>query len=315
MSDSSTQKQDATSVDRRPRTRTSAAVMILLSLCLLIGVVMGSVGYFRSRYSHIATRQQQLMQQLQELHAGWVQKDAQIAALQTRLSALQSEQAHRPVRWVRAEVHYLVWLADYTLRVTHQISTARTLLHMAREKIMTLRSPEWLKRQKILDQAIIALQSYAARLSKHHMIARLETLAEQIHQLPYPHPPIVRTKAISSPQHTEGAWWAQIRAWLSRAFVVHYDKSKDPTGFEPHQWRMIRQALPVQLTQAEWAVLHGDQTIYQWALKRARTWIQRVYDPRVASVQAILSELQTLEARVIQPPALPQLRDFLHISG
>jgi uroporphyrin-3 C-methyltransferase len=100
-------------------------------------------------------------------------------------------------------------------------------------------------------------------------------------------------------------WFARARAMLSRALAGFLEVRKlddrGATVVTVNEQLMRRQHLQLLLFAARTAVARHDRDAYGSALAAARQWLTEFYDMNGASTQALLKEIQLLEAIDIDP--------------
>ena len=97
---------------------------------------------------------------------------------------------------------------------------------------------------------------------------------------------------------------------LKEVVVVRHIEQPVAPLLPPQQQVYLTQNIQLQLSCAQWALLHQQQQVYQQCLAQANGWIAQYFvqsAPATQSVLAALTELRKVDAK----PALPDLSQTL----
>lgn len=252
-----------------------------------------------------ATSLEQLQQEVQQL-----QKQQAVMAAQLAGNGNQ--------HWLLADAMYLTRLASDQLQVNHDPQMALKLLRMADQRVAMLTGSQYTPIRHVYAQDIMQLQ-LVPTVDVGGLVAKLIALSEQISKLPLVQPTLAMpTAAPATPAATAETenlrWWQKL--WLKvkqelRALVIvrHLDEPVTPL-LSVEQQSDVNQQLATLLQQAQWAVLHQNQQVYQLSLTQAAVLVKRYYALNQQATQVILQQLSDLQATNIAPQ-LPDLSNAL----
>lgn len=211
------------------------------------------------------------------------------------------------------EAHYLVQLAYYNLQFTKDINSALLLLQVADQKLAALSDPKLLNVRQLLAKNIESLQALP-KLDLAGILSRLNALQLQMTQLPILMPSIKSTSVIKDESDNNLPAWRKAlhHSWetLSRLIVIQKNNQAITPILATEQQAYLQQNLQLQLQQAQWAVLHGQQNVYITSLKQVQNWIQRYFAQNATVTQATLQGITELLQINVQP-VLPDISKTL----
>ncbi len=210
--------------------------------------------------------------------------------------------------WVLADASYLTRLANYQLQINQNVQTAIKLLQTADRRIASLANPQYQPARQILANNILQLQSLPD-VDIGGLIARLIATAQQVPNLNMEQPKLVESKMPLLASSSQSVWRTALdRTWYSLKELIVIRRLKNP--IEPllteDQRINLNQHIAALLQQAQWAVLHHDQKVYQLSLVQAQDMVSRYFIINQAATKAILVNLAQL-ADVNVEPSYPDL--------
>ncbi|HYW04160.1 MAG TPA: uroporphyrinogen-III C-methyltransferase [Gammaproteobacteria bacterium] len=257
---------------------------------------------FRSRIGSL----QQDVQQLQQ----------KLGATRDRLQNLEALTNGGRQAWQRDEVAYLLRTASQTLQLRHDPAAALQALQLADQRLKQMGDPRYLPVRKAIADEMTALRA-VPRPDVTGMAMQLDSLSRHAQEWPLANPARPRPPGTAGSPATPsaaGPWWQ--RAWQSvvgvfRQMVVirHHAKPIQPL-VPPEEAQLVRGIAALRLDSARSALLRRDAKLYDAQLASARSWIERYFDHKAASVQAALAGLQKLQAAKLAPK-LPDLSGSL----
>ena len=245
-----------------------------------------------------------------------------IAALETRVSAFQAQQAsldalYRDLAPSRdelalTEIEQILVLASQQLSLAGNVQAALTALQVADGKLAQLDRPQFGALRRALAKDIEALKAVpyidvtGIAIKLDQVIAAVDTLplARDERVAPPPSPP---------PAAAEPAWrrlltdlWAQVHD------IVRIEVSNQPAAplLTPSQAFFLRENLRLRLLSARIGLLSHNERTFKADLHDAIAWLDRYFDITSHPVQSALATLAQ-QSQVTMPHAMPTLADSL----
>ncbi|WP_203143639.1 uroporphyrinogen-III C-methyltransferase [Marinobacter mangrovi] len=221
--------------------------------------------------------------------------------------------------WLLAEAEYLLRIANQRLQVEKDYRGALSALKAADDVLEKTDDPGSYPVRKQVAQEILSLKSVAG-VDKTGLYLQLEAAIDSIGKLndsalamdasaDY-------TQTMSQdPDKTDerGALakgWAHIKGTLSEAIAIRrLDEPVKPL-LSPDQSAYVRLNMRLMLEEAQLAVLRGNQTLYNQALKKATDWLNTWYDGSHSKVVGLRDTLGELSGKDINPE-LPDISQSL----
>ncbi|MEQ5836638.1 uroporphyrinogen-III C-methyltransferase [Marinobacter sp. NFXS9] len=221
--------------------------------------------------------------------------------------------------WLLAEAEYLLRIANQRLQVEKDYRGALSALKAADDVLEKTDDPGSYPVRKQVAQEILSLKSVAG-VDKTGLYLQLEAAIDSIGKLSDSALAMDAsadyTQTMSQdPEKTEerGALakgWAQIKGTLSEAIAIRrLDEPVKPL-LSPDQSAYVRLNMRLMLEEAQLAVLRGNQTLYNQALKKATDWLNTWYDGSHSKVVGLRDTLGELSGKDINP-ALPDISQSL----
>lgn len=221
--------------------------------------------------------------------------------------------------WLLAEAEYLLRIANQRLQVEKDYRGALSALKAADDVLEKTDDPGSYPVRKQVAQEILSLKSVAG-VDKTGLYLQLEAAIDSIGKLSDSALAMDAsadyTQTMSQePEKTEerGALakgWAQIKGTLSEAIAIRrLDEPVKPL-LSPDQSAYVRLNMRLMLEEAQLAVLRGNQTLYNQALKKATDWLNTWYDGSHSKVVGLRDTLGELSGRDINPE-LPDISQSL----
>jgi len=300
----------------RPRSWLWLNIVLIVLMFLLVGA---GVGFYYAKV-------QQMTQTITQLHAQTLRVEQAHAVEAAGLSELQKtvtdqasqlQQQERSLQhlalyeqqrqWRIDEVRYLINLANTSLLYSHDAKTSYQLLGQVHTLILAMHDVS----MGILDEAVLSDMKMLAALTLQdvsQLFLQLATLDQAIDGMPLLGSSF--TEESDSPEDMPAVvhtWKDRLKQTLHQLqYVIDVRKTVDSLSplIAQKQGEYINQYLHMQLGQAQWAVLHNDNTIYQASLEQANLWINRYFVILNPQTQEVLSALSALQAIDIRFPAV-----------
>jgi uroporphyrin-3 C-methyltransferase len=221
--------------------------------------------------------------------------------------------------WLLAEADHYLRLAEQHLLLTRDVVGARTLLEVADRLLAAHGDNRLLPLRQALAHDRLALNA-ALRVDVPGTYLRLGALSERLAQASMPMladeraqtrgqvTPAMLVAATSNNASLFDQGWARLRGLVT---VRHYEEPVRPLLSDAER-ALVREALRLDVAQAQLALMRGEPEIYRHSVKTARERFARYY-VRLAQpeYQGLLKELDSLAALDVKP-AMPDLRASLH---
>lgn len=262
------------------------------------------LGVIEARVTEMRRQQQRLLDDL-------TLKGRQVDELGARLArvdaSLSVEQRHA---WLLNEADHYLHLAQQHLQLTRDIAGARTLLEVADRMLASHGDTRLLPLREAIARDRLALVE-AQGMDLPGLYLRLGAVSERVAALQVPAEGGGRGRAggeVVPPAPADAAspldaGWARLRSLVT---VRRYDQPLQPLMSDADR-ALVREALRLDLSQAQLGLLRGEPAIYRGSLAAARGRLDRYFAqlPK-AEFQALQRELDALAAVDIRP-ALPDL--------
>lgn len=220
--------------------------------------------------------------------------------------------------WLLAEADHYLRLAEQHLLLTRDVVGARTLLDVADRLLAAHGDNRLLSLRQALARDRLALTA-ALSVDVPGTYLRLGALSERLAAVSMPmladdraqtRGEVVAVPAAGDPAGVSlfDQGWARLRSLIT---VRHYEEPVRPLLSDAER-ALVREALRLDLAQAQLALMRGEPAIYQQSLLAAKSRFTR-YFVRLsqAEYKGLLAELDSLAAQDIRP-ALPDLRASLN---
>lgn len=296
------------STPRRPRS-VAGGLALLLSLVALIG--LGYVWYLLSYKAHIVGLD--VTKSFEAQSGALVQLNTKIAALDARQAAnrkaikgLAEREAslattNRPGQhWrVRAAADLLL-IANDQLRFQHNVPLALLALQQAQRELRRQGDPRLIPVRKAILQEVLRLKT----LRRQHtstLALELVALAHAARTLPLAVPRAFGTTHPPAAKAAPTPFWRRAADGIWRDFTGLIRISKAPVHeralLAPKRAYFVRENVVLRLYGAQLALLEHRPVVVNANLAAAARWINRYFDVKARSSQAVLAKLHDLQQR------------------
>lgn len=264
---------------------------------------------------------QQLTQQFVQLQNQLLQQQNTVSEMQTSVQKLIQNQPGTNRVWTLAEVNYLVNLAHLQLQYNHSTAGAIILLQEANQRLSHLVDPSLSPVTQAINSALTKLQSLP-EINLVDILNRLNKLHESVNLLEQVAP--IQTAATTNNATTTNAtaehisWWKKITHTVTNSFkqlvVINYHNKPLPQFMPPEQQLFLQQNIQLVFEQAQWAVMHNNQTVFENSLETAKNWIKQNYIQDAPNTKAFLQEINSLQSIKLQQP-YPDLTTITNLTN
>ncbi len=258
---------------------------------------------------------------VQSLEKGLNDKIAgQTAAFQQGIKKLRTELstalASRRRSWAPAEAAYLIGIANDSLQLRRDASTAVAALSAADQRLQRLGDPAFAKTRRLLADEMTALLA-VPKVDIGGAAMALSTAEEHLADLPLVKPasPAESGKQTAeSSTRAETGWRGYLQGiWqvLKELVTVRRRDVNDQPLMAPAQQRYLTQNIQLKLETARLALLRRDDRTFHASLAQTQAWIRKYYQSGEAAVSDLLRSLETLDKLQLRPE-LPSVSESLN---
>ena len=232
----------------------------------------------------------------------------QVQDLSTALADLHGRSEGPQRAWSRAEALFLMEIAQRSLVLDRDVTTAIAALESADSRLASVRDPALTAVRQQLALELQALRAVRV-VDRTGVLARLSALETETLRLPVVGILARESDAVADEALPQG-FFARARAIIGRSLthLIHV-REVDRRGSSvvtTDEQLVRRQHLQLLLFSARTAVVRSDATTYRGALAAARQWLGESFDMAAPATQSILKEIQLLEVIDIDP-TLPSI--------
>lgn len=317
-----------------PAPRSNALAWLALLLALLAGAAAGWT-YWQQRQGNaveggadsgmsealaqLSSENRRLLERLQTLESNVPDQ----RPLRAAITDLQAEQQKHAVRLERlqgdgrrelrlAEAEHLLRLASLRLSALQDVDSAVALIEGADTVLREQDDPTAFAARRELTRALEALRT-RPQPDRTGLYLKLAALRDEAFALTDSVPEFQRRPAMV-PEGSESGHWARWWEQLSSYVRIEFDAEQDIRPLLAGQsLAQVRLALGLALEQAQWAVLNGEEKVYQEAMDQAREVLESHFSENRPQVEALSQRLKTLAEEQISfaaPDITPALEAF-----
>ena len=214
--------------------------------------------------------------------------------------------------WSRAEALFLMEIAQRSLVLDRDVTTAIAALESADSRLAAARDPGLTSARQQLATDLQALRAVRVP-DRTGLLTRLSAAEAEALHVPVKGLIAIERESNNAEDLPTG-WFARARAVLRNALAglirVRSVDERSGSVVTADEQLVRRQHLQVLLFSARTAVVRHDATTYRGSLASARQWLGEFFDSDSPTTQALLREIQMLEAVEIDP----RLPDISHTT-
>jgi len=216
--------------------------------------------------------------------------------------------------WQLAEAAYQMRLAHLRLEVMQDIDSAERLLKNADELLAALQDPASLATRKRLAKALQQLK-VLSKQDRSALYLKLSALHSEAAILSNSLPTFTPSEITANIDSEPASYWQQWRETLAHYVRIDFDAAAQDIRplLAGQNLAQARLAFALALEQAQWALLHRQQAVYEQALTQASDVLKLAFNPQEASskqLQQRLHELATASVATPMPDLAPLLADM-----
>ena len=209
-------------------------------------------------------------------------------------------------------------MANLNLRFEHNIPKAIALLKTADSHLRSSDIQNIINVRKILISDIVALQAIP-KVDTSGLYLYLQSIGDQIDRLPlvnidYVSAAAASKNAAAKKQADLSSWKKALTAsWqgIKQVLIIHHYKKSIRPVLSVKQRALLVLNLHILITQTQWALLHGQNTIYLSNLKHIQNKIKQHFLHTNIAIKQILVSLTEL-GKIKIAPKVPDISDSVH---
>ena len=239
----------------------------------------------------------------------------QLLNLENKLSQIMQHTHNINRQRDLSEAGYLIHLANLQLTVNQDPKTALKLLTLAKNTLRQINDSSVFNIKHSVTNDIAKLTSLP-KVDITRIVLQLNRLNQQIQSMPFIEPTTftpVKTITKKDEKTSDNHWYDAILTKLSglkELVIIRHVRKPIMPLVSPKQERFIKANLQTKLMQAQWAVMHRNNTLYQNALQQVVDWLNS-YWPNKKTITPVIKRVTALQKNNISPP-LPNLQNSLN---
>ena len=258
----------------------------------------------------------QIDQSIQKSEAQLQQQQNQLAAslnaTQAKMQELINLSGKNQAAWVLGETEYMLRLANLDLTIGGNITATVHLLKLADERLAQLSDESINPVRAAIANDLATLQA-VKQTDVAGLVFKIDALNQQIENLPgTPSKMLAQNMQNTNAKPTQAAaktWKDHMNNALDSFksfFVIRHTDQKQAPLLEPKQVIFLKENVRLKLSQAEWAAMHQDQSLYLSSIALAEKWLNGYNEGDMNAKQEIISALDQLKTMNVKP-ALPNI--------
>jgi uroporphyrin-3 C-methyltransferase len=221
--------------------------------------------------------------------------------LQTQhFQASLAEHNYQTVDWHFQKARYLLELAEINLHWSKDHQTTVSLLHQADGILANIQDHNLFPIREAIAKEITSVNALPKK-DLTGVLARLTALENEITELPLKSALLSLNDlpAHQTPQKNASSWQNHFSAtlmFLEKLVVVQrHDEEVLPIPSKFYE-SILREAIRLNIEEAQWALLQNDEAIYQFSLTQAIKNLLRCFQASDAKTNVFRKEIQSLQA-------------------
>lgn len=230
------------------------------------------------------------------------------AALRAALAEVSRQAPPSTGEWQRAEIQYLLRIANHRLLMERDAAGALTLLQAADAVLQQLDDFSLHEVRARLADEIAALESLEG-IDLEGVFLRLETAKRDLDTLPLKVPEYIEAGPAEPPQDTGPL--AALQGHLDRYLRFRRFEGAVKPLLAPEEAVYLALNLRLMLERAQMAALRGEQLMFEESINTALDWIEAYLDTSERPAQRLIRELEALTEVQLEQP-LPDISGSLN---
>lgn len=231
------------------------------------------------------------------------------SALRESLAEVSRQAPPSTGEWQRAEVQYLLRIANHRVLMEHDVRGALGLLRAADAELADLDDFSMHEVRARLADEIANLERYQGT-DLEGLFLRLEAAKRHLDALPLRVPEYLRPAEEQPAPDAQGVWPTFVHQIGSLVRFRHLDGAVKPL-LAPEEAVYLELNLRLMLERAQMAAVRGEQMMYDESLTTAVDWLRRYLDLNEFPAKRLLTELEGLQSVELERP-LPDVSGSLN---
>ncbi len=262
-----------------------------------------------ARFAALERDRQQALDELRDQQARARAETA--AALRAALAEVSRQAPPSTGEWQRAEIQYLLRIANHRLLMERDVTGALTLLQAADGVLQQLDDFSLHEVRARLADEIAALEGIEG-VDLEGVFLRLEAAKRDLDTLPLKVPEYIAAQAPQAAETPEASGpLAALESQLDRYLRFRRFEGAVKPLLAPEEAVYLALNLRLMLERAQMAALRGEQLMFEESINTALDWIDEYLDTSERPAERLISELQAL-TEVELEQALPDISGSLN---
>lgn len=244
-----------------------------------------------------------------------VQAD-RLDTLSNSLAELSTDTQGGRAAWARAEVRYLLRVANEELNIAHNVKGARAALAAADQRMQNLADPRMTAVRAAVYKEMTQLDALPDP-DIEGMALSLGALAEQVDKLPL----VQAERHLGAKGHgatgeADAGTWSRLWSRIKGVFdgMVQLRRTETPVRplLPPKEEYFLYRNLQLELESARTALLNHDTANFRLSLNHALDWLDRYFQADSPAVRSMKSDLKGMLDASLERE-LPDISQSLHL--
>ncbi|MCB1826864.1 MAG: uroporphyrinogen-III C-methyltransferase [Coxiellaceae bacterium] len=238
-----------------------------------------------------------------------------LADVQDQLNQLSYSNAHARSQRQLGDAAYLIHMANLQIVINRNVDGALKLLKASQIQLESITDNNLISLKKAVANTIAELET-TPDVDVARLLAQIEQLKVSIQKLPAlpTQKAVTATTPKDQPVNSHSPWYKKLAKSLSSLkdlVIIRHEKNPIKPMLQPQQLLFLKENIQLKLSEAEWAVLHQDTTVYQQSLDAAKAMLLEHYTNQEAMTEP-LKNIDELKKADIDPK-MPDLSDILKV--
>jgi uroporphyrin-3 C-methyltransferase len=295
--------------------KTISWLIILLIVIAAIGLAIFHYKYVKQ---NIDTLKQNLEQQSLTLSQISQQQNKQINDNQSAITQLRQQTSTDAKTWIIPQIKSLIWHANLMLNYEHNIPITIILLKKADAYLQQLSDTKSFNLRKILAEDIAALQALPT-IDTNGIYLHLHALNQEIRKAPLiattntnnKQPDTTATETTTATKKTTWkSFFGKSLDNIKNVIVIRHHQQPVQPLLTDQQRDLLNLQIQILITQAQWALLQQNNTVYQASLQQIKQLLQQYFLQNNSHIKSILNELTKLQ-KINLAPQLPDINNAI----
>ena len=227
---------------------------------------------------------------------------------------IQAKTGHNQIATLSTIIETLK-LANLTLNYSDNVKGAVILLQSAKQALAKQNNAKYLSLQQSITDNITELNALQMP-NKTMLLTQISSLRNMITNIPFKVDTPAKTKITDKPAEHGSKWhhyWDKSLEKLQQVIIIKKQSGDIPKLLSPAMQQFTRQMLQFYLQQAQWAVLHTNQSIYDLSWQQMENNLQQYFSVDADASQSLLQQIKKLK-NVNLNPTKPDIAKTINMA-